>query len=85
MPFVDTLKSPDDLPAVRLHIPSGPFQRLHTWLLIHRYHKSFLRRVQVKTNDVPNCFATAGPSQTACPGGGGVSRVANTFLRNSAV
>jgi hypothetical protein len=39
MPPVGTLESSNDLPAVRFHIPRGSFQRLHPWLLVHRYHK----------------------------------------------
>jgi len=40
MPPVGTLESSSDLPTVRFHIPGGSFQRLHAWLLVHRYHKS---------------------------------------------
>src|SRR3972149_10031842 len=52
MPPVGSLESSNDLPVVRFHIPGGSFQRLHAWLLVPRYHKSLLWRIQVKTNDV---------------------------------
>src|SRR3990167_3202991 len=52
MPLVRTLESSDDLPAGRFYITSSSLQRLHAWLLVHRYHEGILRWVQIKANDI---------------------------------
>src|SRR6058998_643122 len=50
-----------------------------------KHMPSFRNTRQTACTDVFKCFASAGPSHTACPFGGGSSSVDSTCLRNSSL